>query len=63
MSLLFLQKKAALPVVQAINEKKNGWLSTFGVGMLFGLLDVLIIKFIWIYIFFKGEGVEETMAH
>jgi hypothetical protein len=44
--LLFLQRKASLPAVQTINEKKGGWLSTFGVGMLFGLLDVLIIKFI-----------------
>jgi hypothetical protein len=44
--LLFIQQKALLPAVQAINEKKNGWLSTFGVGILFGLLDVLIIKFI-----------------
>jgi hypothetical protein len=44
--LLFLQQKATLPPVQTINEKKNGWLSTFGVGILFGLLDVLIIKFI-----------------
>lgn len=42
--LLFLQQKASLPAVQTINEKKNGWLSTFGVGMLFGLVDVLIIK-------------------
>lgn len=44
--LLFLQQQASLPAIQTINEKKNGWLSTFGVGMLFGLLDVLIIKFI-----------------
>lgn len=44
--LLFLQRQATLPQVQTINEKKNGWLSTFGVGMLFGLLDVVIIKFI-----------------
>ena len=44
--LLFLQQKASLPAIQTINEKKNGWLSTFGVGMLFGLLDVLIVKFI-----------------
>ncbi|HEX4957928.1 MAG TPA: hypothetical protein VFV46_07100 [Lacibacter sp.] len=44
--LLFLQQKASLPPLQTINEKKNGWLSTFGIGMIFGLLDVLIIKFI-----------------
>lgn len=44
--LLFLQQKASLPAIQTIHEKKNGWLSTFGVGMLFGLLDVLIIKVI-----------------
>lgn len=44
--LLCLQQNASLPVVQTINEKKNGWLSTFGIGILFGLLDVLIIKFI-----------------
>jgi hypothetical protein len=42
--LLFLQQKASLPAVQTINEKKNGWLSTFGVGIIFGLLDVLVIK-------------------
>ncbi len=42
--LLFLQQKASLPVVQTINEKKYGWLSTFGVGMIFGLLDVLVVK-------------------
>ncbi len=44
--LLFLQQKASLPTVQTINEEKYGWLSTFGVGMLFGLADVLILKFI-----------------
>lgn len=44
--LLYLQQKATLPAIQTINEKKNGWLSTFGIGILFGLLDVLIIKFI-----------------
>lgn len=44
--LLFLQQKASLPAVHTINEKKNAWVSTFGTGMIFGLLDVLIIKFI-----------------
>jgi hypothetical protein len=44
--LLFFQQKSSLPAVQTINEKKNGWLSTFGVGILFGLLDVLVIKLI-----------------
>lgn len=44
--LLFLQQTASLPTVQTINEKKNGWFSSFGVGIIFGLLDVLIIKII-----------------
>lgn len=44
--LLFLQQKASLPAVETINKKKNGWLSTFGVGMVFGLLDVLVVKVI-----------------
>lgn len=44
--LLFVQQKASLPSLQSINEKKNGWISSFGAGMIFGLLDVLIIKFI-----------------
>ena len=44
--LLFLQQKASLPAVQTINEKKNGWVATFGTGVVFGLLDVLVIKFI-----------------
>jgi hypothetical protein len=42
--LLLFQKPASLPPVQTINEKKRGWLMTFGVGMIFGLLDVLVIK-------------------
>jgi hypothetical protein len=42
--LLFLQQKASLPAVQTINKKTNGWLSTFGIGIIFGLLDVLVIK-------------------
>jgi len=44
--LLFFQKAASLPAVQAINEKKNAWLYTFGAGIIFGLLDVLVIKII-----------------
>jgi hypothetical protein len=44
--LLFLQKPASLPAIQTIHEKKNGWPKTFGAGIIFGLLDVLIIKFI-----------------
>lgn len=44
--LLFLQQKASLPAVYTINEIKNAWVSTFGTGMIFGLLDVLILKFI-----------------
>ncbi|XVJ65281.1 MAG: hypothetical protein HEQ40_03595 [Lacibacter sp.] len=44
--LLFLQQKASLPAVQTINEKKKGWVATFGTGIVFGLLDVLVIKFI-----------------
>lgn len=44
--LLFLQQKASLPGLNTINDKSYGWISTFGVGILFGLLDVIIIKFI-----------------
>jgi hypothetical protein len=42
--LLFLQQTASLPGVLAVHQKKYGWLSTFGVGIMFGLLDVLVIK-------------------
>ncbi len=42
--LLFLQQKASLPAVPTINQRKNGWISTLGVGMIFGILDVLVVK-------------------
>ncbi len=44
--LLFLQQQATLPTVETIQTKKNGWLSTAVVGMIFGFLDVLVIKVI-----------------
>jgi hypothetical protein len=44
--LLMMQEKASLPSVDTINKKKNGWLSTFGVGMIFGLLDLMVVKVI-----------------
>lgn len=42
--LLFIQQKASLAAVQTINQKKYGWLSTVGVGMVFGLLNVSVVK-------------------
>jgi len=44
--LLFLQRRATLPPIETIETKSNGWMSTAGVGMLFGLLDVIVIKVI-----------------
>jgi hypothetical protein len=43
--LLFLQRAAALPPVNTINQKK-GWLRAAGVGIIFGLLDLLVIKLV-----------------
>lgn len=44
--LLFLQQQVSLPALQTIQENKYAWLSTFGVGMIFGILDVIVIKLI-----------------
>ena len=44
--LLFLQEKASLPSIDTINKKKNGWMSTLGVGMIFGVLDLVVVKII-----------------
>lgn len=44
--LLFLQEKASLPTIDGINKKKNGWLSTLGIGMIFGILDLIVVKII-----------------
>lgn len=44
--LLLMQEKASLPSIDTINKKKNGWLSTFGVGMIFGILDLIVVKII-----------------
>jgi len=44
--LLMMQEKASLPSVDTINKKPNGWLSTLGVGMIFGLLDLIVVKLI-----------------
>lgn len=44
--LLFLQKKSSLPTIDTINKIQNGWLSTLGVGMIFGLLDLIVVKLI-----------------
>ena len=42
--LLFLQEKASLPSIDTINKKKNGWMSTLGVGMIFGVLDLVVVR-------------------
>jgi hypothetical protein len=42
--LLLLQQTALLPALPTVHQKKYGWLSTFGAGMIFGVLDVLVIK-------------------
>ena len=44
--LIFLQEKASLPTIDTINKKKNGWMSTLGIGMIFGALDLIIVKVI-----------------
>ncbi|MFN3301326.1 MAG: hypothetical protein ACK41Z_14155, partial [Sediminibacterium sp.] len=44
--LLMMQEKASLPSINTINEKRNGWVSTFGIGMIFGLLDLIVVKLI-----------------
>ncbi|MDO9157144.1 hypothetical protein [Sediminibacterium sp.] len=44
--LLFLQEKASLPSINTINKKKNGWMSALGVGMIFGVLDLVVVKII-----------------
>ena len=44
--LLFLQEKASLPSIDTINKKKNGWMSALGVGMIFGVLDLVVVKII-----------------
>jgi hypothetical protein len=44
--LLFLQEKASLPSIDTINKKKKGWMSTLGVGMIFGVLDLVVVKII-----------------
>ncbi len=43
---LFLQEKASLPSIDTINKKKKGWMSTLGVGMIFGVLDLVVVKII-----------------
>lgn len=42
--LLFLQQKAGLPSFHGFYKKKSGLMLTVGVGIIFGLLDVIIIK-------------------
>lgn len=44
--LLMMQEKASLPSIDTINKKKNGWVSTFGIGMIFGILDLIVVKII-----------------
>ncbi|MDP3392250.1 hypothetical protein [Sediminibacterium sp.] len=44
--LLLMQEKASLPSIDTINKKKNGWVSTLGVGMIFGILDLIVVKII-----------------
>ena len=42
--LLFLQKPAGLPEISCVTKAKCAWWQTVGVGVVFGLLDVLVIK-------------------
>jgi hypothetical protein len=44
--LLLLQQEASLPAVQTVFKEHRAWLKTLGVGIVFGLLDVVIIKMI-----------------
>lgn len=44
--MLLLQQTASLSPLPSIHQRKYRWLSTFGVGIIFGLLDVLVIKLI-----------------
>lgn len=44
--LLFLQQRATLPPLETIHSKRGGWRSTFLVGIVFGVLDVVAIKLI-----------------
>lgn len=44
--LLMMQEKASLPSIDTINKKTNGWVSTFGIGMIFGILDLIVVKII-----------------
>ena len=44
--LVFSQRWLGLPPIATINQKPKGWLSTLGVGAIFGLLDVIVVKFI-----------------
>lgn len=44
--LLLMQEKASLPSLDTFNKKKNGWVSTFGIGMIFGILDLIVVKII-----------------
>lgn len=44
--LLFLQQEASLPAVQTVFRENGVNYKTFGVGMIFGVLDVLVIEMI-----------------
>lgn len=44
--LLLLQREASLPAVQTVFKENRAWLKTLGVGIVFGVLDVVIIKMI-----------------
>lgn len=44
--LLLMQEKASLPSIDTINKKRNGWASTLGIGMIFGILDLIVVKII-----------------
>jgi hypothetical protein len=44
--LLLLQPAATLPPAGSIQQKKGGWTSTFLVGAVFGVLDVIVVKMI-----------------
>jgi len=43
---ILLQHYVSLPAITVVTKKQHVWWSAFGVGILFGLLDVLVIKLI-----------------
>jgi hypothetical protein len=44
--MIFLQSMATLPRVNAVSQASGWWWKTAGIGMVFGIFDVLVIKVI-----------------